>query len=304
MSAEQLLYTIGSIKDDFIREAIPKKAAPRRSIPRWAALAAACLCLAVLIARVRPAALIDSIGTGGGPPSGSSADAGGSPPADMADPGDPGEEDLPNGCTLPGEIGQPLLYWQGTAYAWASVGAPGQPIGEPPENIDQWTELGPLAGVTAGETVEDLWLYADIGQVSGTVYADPEEHPGVLYVLMTTEWFEEKWVRFVGDTRLLQPVFFYGGALHYLDPCSFPAHNAVPELPEGYEPVGRLVYTADFDRLPDRDLAVSLCYTYPGSTLYVHPDRTDILYVECLRTWRGGSETVYAPATLTPQPWK
>lgn len=295
MSAEQLLYAIGGIRDDFIREAVPKKAAPRRPILRWAALAAACLCLAVLIARVRPV-----------PPADSAA-PGAIPPADMADPGEPGAssgEDLPSGCTMPGEIGQPLLYWQGTAYAWASVGAPGQPIGEPPETIDRWAELGPLAGVTAEETAEDLWLYADIGQVSGTVYADPEEHPGTLYVLMTTEWFAEQWVRFVADERLLQPVFFYGGALHYLDPCSFPAHNAVPELPEGYEPVGRLVYTADFDRLPDRDLAISLCYEYPGKTLYVHPDRTDILYVECLKTWRGGSETVYAPATLTPQPWE
>lgn len=286
MSAEQLLYALTGIRGTFIREAA---GVPRRRRWPWAAAIAACLCLVLLIARTRPA-----------PPAESGADGPGDAP--VSAPGDPssGGEDLPAGCPLfPGEISQPLLYWQGTAYAWDRVGAPGRPIGEPPETIAQWTELGPLAGVTAEETAEDLWLYADIGQVSGTVYADPEDHPGVLYVLMTTEWFEEEWVRFVADQRLLMPAFFYGGQLYYLD---YPGRGAVMRLPAGYEPVGTLFYTADFDRLPDQELAISLCDTYPGGTVYVKPGYDGTVYVEYQKIWSGGSYPLYAPAALRPRP--
>lgn len=293
MSAEQLLYAMGDIRGTFIREAAPGAAAPRRRRRLWAAALAACLCLVLLIARTRPAAPM-----GTEPPA-----AGDTLPADrdaLPGPSASGGEDLPAGCPLfPGEISQPLLYWQGTAYAWDRVGAPGRPAGEPPETIGQWMELGPLAGVTAEETSEDLWLYADIGPVSGTVYADPEDHPGVLYVLMTTEWFEEEWVRFVADERLLMPVFFYGGQLYYLN---YPGSGAVMRLPAGYEPVGTLFYTADFDRLPDQELAVSLCDVYPGGTLYVKPGYDGTVYVEYQRVWSGGSYPLYAPAALRPPP--
>ncbi len=307
MSAEQILYAMGDIRDSFIREALPA-GAPRRRRWHWAAGLAACLCLALLIARVRPALPVG----GGASASGDTlpADAAGSGAPEPGDPSGPGTApepdgaDLPAGCPLfPGEISQPLLYWQGTAYAWDRVGAPDQPIGEPPETIDEWTELGPLAGSTAEETAEDLWLYADIGRVSGAVYADPEGHPGVLYVLMTTEWFEEEWVRFVADERLLTPAFFYGGQLYYLDPSQYPPRNAVMRLPAGYEPVGTLVYASDPDRLPSREFESSLNYSYAGSTLYAKPGYDGTLYVECLKVWSGGSCTLYAPATLRPQPW-
>ena len=308
MRAEQLLDAVGDIREDFIREAAPGSAAPRRRSWPWAAALAACLCLVLLIARTRPAAPMGSEAPGDAPPTDAAEPGAPAPPAEPGAPASPdgsGEEDLPAGCSLfPGEIDRPLLYWQGTAYAWDRVGAAGRRTGEPPETIGQWTELGPLAGVTAEETSEDLWLYADIGPVSGTVCADPEGHPGVLYVRMTTEWFEEQWVRFVADERLLTPAFFYGGQLYYLDPC-YPPRNAVSELPEGYEPAGMLVFPSDhdFDRLPDRDMVITLCPEYPGNTLYVHPDGNGILYVEYQKTWSGGCETLYVPATPTPQPW-
>lgn len=275
MSAERLLYVIGDIRGDLIREAAPAGLPRRRRWP-WAAALAACLCLVLLMARTTA-------------------------PAESGDPGDSrdspsGGEDSPVGCApFPGEISQPLLYWQGTAYVWDSS------VEELPAT-GQWTQLGPLAGVTAEETSEDLWLYADIGQVSGTVYADPKEHPGVLYVLMTTEWFEEGWVRFVADKRLLTPAFFYGGQLYYLDPRQYPAHNAVMTLPAGYKPVGTLVPASDPDRLPDRELEVNWEFGYGGHTLYAKPGYDGTLYVECQRVWSGGSYPLYAPATLRPQP--
>ena len=117
MSAERLLYAMGDIRGEFIQEAAPAGVPRRRRWP-WAAALAACLCLVLLMARTRPAS-----------PAESGVDASGGGPI---------------GCApFPGEISQPLLYWQGTAYAWNRVGAPGRPIGEPPETIAQWTELGP-----------------------------------------------------------------------------------------------------------------------------------------------------------------
>lgn len=260
MSAEQLLYAIGDIQGDLIREAVPA-ALPRRRRWPWAAALAACLCLVLLMVRTTA-------------PAESGADTSG---------------DGPVGCApFPGEISPPLLYWQGTAYVWDSS------VEELPAT-GQWTHLGPLAGATAEETSEDLWLYADIGQVSGTVYADPEEHPGVLYVLLTTEWFEEGWVRFVSDIRLRNPVFLYGGQLYYL---RHPAGNAVMRLPAGYEPVGTLASASDPDRLPVQELQGNLAWGYEGCALYVKPGYDGTVYVEC--PWNQNADPLYVPAAQQP----
>ena len=90
MSAEQLLYAIGDIRGDLIREAVPAGLPRRRRWP-WAAALAACLCLVLLMVRTTA-------------PAESGADTSG---------------DGPVGCApFPGEISQPLLYLQGKAYVW------------------------------------------------------------------------------------------------------------------------------------------------------------------------------------------
>lgn len=264
MNAEQLLYTLGIIREDFIREAAPARPVKRRRIRRWAACLAACL---AVLAAVR---LL--------------------PPDSAA-----GPNGLPLGCpTFPGAVQNPQLYWQGRAYTWASVR-------DIPQDLENWIELGPLAGTTAEETSEDLWLYADIGEVSGTVYAATAENPEVLYVRMVTKWFEkERWVRFVGDSRLVTPLAFYNGQLYYLKADSFPPDNAILTLPAKYEAVGTTFLTDDLDALPSEELEVNFS-DYASCTIYAHPRNRDTIYVEVVRHSSAGSWTVYAPATLYPQ---
>lgn len=261
MNAEQLLYTVGIIRDDFIREADPARPVKKRRVRRWAACLAACLAVLAAVGLL--------------PPDGTS-----------------GPNDLTLGCpTFPGAVQNPQLYWQGRAYTWFSVK-------DVPQDLENWTELGPLAGTTAEETSEDLWLYADIGEVSGTVYAATAENPEVLYVRMMTEWFEEeRWVRFVGDSRLVTPVVFYGGQLYHFKAGSF---HAILTLPAKYEAVGTTFLTDDPDALPSEELEVNFS-DYANCTVYAHSRSRDTIYIETVRYSKYGNTVVYVPATRYPQ---
>ena len=264
MNAEQLLYAAGAIRDDFIREADPARPVQKRRLRRWAAYLAACLAVLAAVGLL--------------------------PPDSAAGPDDPAL-----GCSpFPGAVQDPQLYWQGRAYTWFSVK-------DVPQDLENWIELGPLAGATAEETAEDLWLHADIGAVSGTVYAAAAENPEVLYARMMTEWFEEeRWVRFVGDSRLVTPVVFYDGQLYDFKAGSFPPDNAILTLPAKYEAVGTTFLTDDPDALPSEELEVNFS-DYANCTVYAHPRDRDTIYVEVVHHSKAGSRTVYAPAARFPQ---
>lgn len=264
MNAEQLLYAAGAIRDDFIREADPARPAKKRRLRRWAACLAACLAVLAAVQMIpRDSAAVPTAPTLGCP-------------------------------TFPGAVQNPQLYWQGRAYTWFSVE-------DVPQDLENWIELGPLAGATAEETTEDLWLHADIGAVSGTVYAATVENPEVLYVRMMTEWFEEeRWVRFVGDSRLVTPVVFYGGQLYNFKAGSFPPDNAILTLPAKYEAVGTTFLTDDPDTLPSEELEVNFS-DYAGRTVYAHSWSRDTIYIETVRYSRYGNTVVYVPATRYPQ---
>ncbi len=266
MNAEQLLTAAGDIREDFIREADPARPVKRQYIQRWAAGLAACLALLI----------VSSF---------------------LANQPSSGTADVPNdslGCGMfPGTIQTIQLYWQGRAYVWVSVG-------DVPQDLSKWTELGSLAGTTTEAPAKDLWLYADIGAVSGTVYAPSAENPEVLYVQMTTEWFTDRWVRFVGDSRLTTPLVFYDGRLYYLPPRSLPLNDSILTLPAKYAAVGTTFLTDDPDTLPSKELAVNFS-DYAGRTVYAHPRNRDTIYIETVRYNRYGSTVVYVPATRYPQ---
>lgn len=85
-------------------------------------------------------------------------------------------------------------------------------------------------------------------EASGTVYTS-KETPEAVYVHMTTDWFSEKYVRFVCET-LAEPAISYRGKLYqnriaYISPEG--------ELPVGFEMAGT-VQMIDMDHLPQEEL--------------------------------------------------
>ncbi len=97
--------------------------------------------------------------------------------------------------TLPGDmlpqlnVGGRLYYWDGMARVVPGFAETALP--------DGYTEYGPFTAVPESEEPGESQLRAGF-DATGTIYTS-EETPETVYVLMTTGWFEDQYVRFVSS---------------------------------------------------------------------------------------------------------
>lgn len=270
MSAEQLLYAFGDIRDEFIREAAPQISSTHRRRWRWAALAAACLCLAVLIARVRPAA----------PAPGGDAAPGADLPADSAP---YGQIDGANDPSDPG-AGAPSLVVDGVTYVisgWFEHSL------ECPEGFSYAGEAAvdyhdaPLPYYTSPERPEWVYVYQEC-------WDQRTQEPYMAYVR-----YVEEILRGTHLVRYQDSVYIFLNDTYYLpyqtevDPEDQARYDAVPydsvirELPEGFEPVGKTVFDGH-DLVPFSELGSN---DLPGQQVLVNPAMPDILLLR--HYWSG-----------------
>ncbi len=179
------------------------------------------------------------------------------------------------GSTMPGGI-SPVLMVDGTLYEWARMAVlPGgyQPYGD-------------ISGVTQETPTEDLQLKAGF-EASGTVFVS-EDHPAVVYVLMTTDWIENRYVRFTSDALGNNELLSWQGRMYRLslggDVCT--------ELPEGCELIGNLHFVG-IDCIPAGELEtnhITDCHgkAFEGREVYAIPGDDSTLYVYEHRYWREG----------------
>ena len=275
MSKMFLLQAIGQIDDKLIEEArtLSPRKAHRSSWGKWTAIAA-CLLVAVVLILPKEAKFRGGL-----------LDAKGEATADSMAPSQSGGSDSSAaGDSLPGEI-HPTLWYQGRAFTWAHMASEGD-LWE-----DGWNTLGTLKGPTTDENMqEDLWLYTDI-EAEGTVYGN-EKYPDVLYVQMTTDWFENKWVRFA-IPELGQPIVCWDGRLYCAAAHSYPDVKGLRELPEGCIEVGR-THKSDSDIVPTAAGGCNMWYL--GCPIWMDPTHPEIIYLQETVTHRDGSYTIYAPA--------
>ena len=269
MSTERLLYAIGDIQEEFIREAAPGDAVSRRRSWPWAAALTACLALVLLIARAWPSPAYDR-------PAGNNAPADSSPPAEnglFAD----SETPPAAGVDGPGCSGDwaPSLTVDGVTYVVSSHGI----SAECPEGFA-------YAGETAVSDHDDLLPY----------YTNPER-PEWVYVYQEcynqqTREYYMGYVRYVESVlqgltllRYQGEVYVYLNDTYYLPyytevaPEDQARYDAVPydcvleELPAGFEPVGKTVYDGQ-DLVPTSELGSN---RLPEQQVLANPAEPDIL---------------------------
>lgn len=194
--------------------------------------------------------------------------------------------------TLPGDmlpelnVGGRLYYWDGISRL--ETGRAGTYL------PDGYTEYGPFTAVPESQEPGESQLRAGF-DAWGTVYTS-EETPEAVYVLMTTGWFEDQYVRFTSD-ELTEPRIIWNGRAYNVPFITGKVYPATEELPEGCEQVGTLRFTGR-DTVPQNDLETNCPSDFQGKTLdgrpvYRDPADPDRIYVYMKRAWREGWDDVY-----------
>lgn len=298
--AAKLFQGITGIDDDIIEEALTASPA-RKKAPVWKCwgAAAACLCLAALAGTWawRSTGTADLPHIPDGPEAGIDSGLVGS---------DIGSA-RPGGCTLPGGFA-PVLRVGDTLYEWSRMSVrlfldPGGSFNSIADGSTYLPEgfqpCGEISGITLDAPTKDLQLQAGF-EASGTVFAS-EEHPAVVYVLMTTDWFEDSYVRFVSDALGGNELLSWHGQMYRLS-IDFDACKPLEELPEGCEIIGNLHYVGA-DSIPAGDLETnnrSDVYAKPfeGREVYAIPGDDSTLYVYEHHYWAKGDYPTWRECRL------
>ncbi len=290
--AARLFKSITGIDGDIIEEALTAPSVSQKNTvwKRWGTMAA-CLCLTALAGmwawRVT--------GTADSPhiPNGPKAGIDGGPVSSDIDGGFYGG----SSCTLLGGF-IPVLRVGDTLYQWSgmSVRLFLDPSGSFTANGDGSTYLpegfqpcGTITGITPDRPTENLQLQAAF-EASGAVFTS-KEHPAVVYVLMTTDWFEGSYVRFVSDALGRNELLSWHGQTYRLS-INYDVCKPLKELPKSCELVGNLHYVGE-DSIPTRDLETnnrSDAYAKPfeGREVYAIPGDDSTLYVYEHHYWAEG----------------
>lgn len=225
------------------------------------------------------------------------------PPDNYAAPGAAGASRLPGGITPVLRVGGTLYEWTGLAQrVFLDDGGSYSIMGTSDTYLPEGYEsCGEITAVSTEEPMEDLQLQAGF-EATGTVFVS-EEYPAVVYVLMTTDWFENMFVRFASDELGNNELLSWQGRTYRLS-IGTGASEVVEELPEGCELVGTLHFVGD-DSIPAGDLETNCrsdSYGKPveGREVYAVPGDDSVLYVYERQYWREGDY----PAWLACHLWE
>lgn len=171
----------------------------------------------------------------------------------------------------------------------------------PAKNIPQsYNAAGKISSVTKEVPKKELQLQCGT-EYSGTVFAGDETNTTV-YVVPDSSESETLWcARFVCSKMAVNPessgyngILFYNGRL-YEHNYGGGAGYFFEELPDGFEPVGNLVYVGT-DNLPDNNFETNINYdnnlnSVERREVYANPDDDSSVYVLHIR-YKNGSYTI------------
>lgn len=295
--AVKLFGGVTGIGDDLIEEA--GTARVRKKISEWKRELVAGLCLIALAG----VGVWRWMGRFDGPITPDLSPAAVSGPA--AD--DPAPDQLPpDNCDIPGAAGAsrlpggitPVLRVGGTLYEWTGLaqrvflddGGSYSIMGTSDTYLPEGYEpCGEIGGVTAEEPAEDFQLQAGF-EAAGTVFVS-EGHPAVVYALMTTDWLEGSYVRFVSEALGDNELVTWQGRMYRFSLFA-ERSEVVEELPEGCELIGNLHFVG-YDAIPTEDFETNCrgdCYAKPleGREVYAVPGDDSVLYVYEHHYWAQG----------------
>lgn len=194
---------------------------------------------------------------------------------------------------------QPELLVDGTIFYWSKLSQviPGLIETYLPEG---YTEYGRISSITESEVTEDCQMKAGF-DASGTIYTS-EITPEAVYVLMTTDWFESRYVRFI-TSELNGSRIMWNGKHYRIAPWLGEGMSEVlEELPEGCELVGQLHFIGE-DAVPVNDLETnckndSFNRSLEGREVFYDSSDPDYIYVYERYYWREGERDTYLKCSL------
>lgn len=199
--------------------------------------------------------------------------------------------DLPNGLRPMLMVNGKLFRWTGMSKEYHFIDS-GEvyTVGDTSTILpDGYEPMGEINAITEEVPTQELQLRAAF-EATGTVYTNMET-PEAIYVLMTTDWFEDSYIRFVSDDLKDHECIAYQGRQYRInggtDIC-----ERVKELPEGCLLIGTLKYIGR-DKIPSNDLEtnrISDSYSryIDGREVYADPNDSSVIYVYEHYYWAKG----------------
>ncbi len=288
-----LLDAIGMINDDAVKAAGEYRRQRFGAWKRWACAACLCLMLGALLTLPRNADMpAESMApTAPGPEEPGEATAGEEP-----------VERWPGGLRPSLRVKGKTYYWYGLSeelrgvefgYVYSENGTSVLPEG--------FAEYAALGEVSPESPDGDCAMTAGF-EASGTVYTN-EAAPEAVYVLMSTEWFEEYYIRFVSAELDEGYRIMWQGRHYELAPwIAEGANEKLLQLPEGCVSAGELEYIGR-DKVPQNELetncpADGYGQAFFGRQIWYDPADETHIYVYQRHYWSGGEYDEYLKCPL------
>ena len=187
-------------------------------------------------------------------------------------------------------VGDTVYYWSGTVQELTGTQTNTNRI-SPPEGFHEYG--GFLATVDTPPT-EDLQMQAEFSAF-GTVYRNPDA-PEVIYILMTTDWFNDTYVRFASRDIFDGDRIAWNGQ-QYCVPFRKGIDTPLEALPETAVSIGALHFIG-LDYIPQKDLETNCIgddhgHSLEGREAFYDTNNPDVIYIYAMDYSSDGSKGVY-----------
>ena len=186
-----------------------------------------------------------------------------------------------------------VYYWSGVSYPIQNEGVPGKRISTAAEGPtylpDGFSEYSAFLATVDTPPEKDLQMQADFSGF-GTVYRNPEA-PEVVYILMTTDWLKDQYIRFASRDIFDGDRICWNGK-QYSAPLRRGTDTPLDTLPAGAVSVGTLHYIGQ-DYIPQNDLETNcisddIAMSLEGREVFANPDDPEHIYVYSSHLSSGG----------------
>ena len=186
-----------------------------------------------------------------------------------------------------------LYYWSEISREYTGADTPGTRVSASAESgsslPEGFSEYGAFLATVAETPAAQLQMQADFAAF-GTVYRNPQT-PEVVYIRMTTDWFENQYVRFA-SRRIFDGDRIAWKGNQYCAPFRKGTDAPLEALPEGAVSVGVLDFIGQ-DHLPQEDLQTNcisddIGMSLEGREVFADPNDPEHIYVYSSHLSSGG----------------
>lgn len=177
-----------------------------------------------------------------------------------------------------------VYYWHGMSLEHTGGDIPGRRASASSDGSTYlpagFTEYGSFLATIDTPPTENLQMQADFSAF-GTVYRNPDV-PEVVYIRMTTDWFQDSYIRFASRNIFDGDRIAWNGQ-QYCAPFRKGTDTPLEALPEGVVSIGTLHFIGQ-DYMPEKDLETNcisddIGMSLEGREVFADPEDSDYIYV-------------------------